>query len=96
MSRIAGLCPRRIYAAHFGFWEPALPYIHVAAGQSTLIWDTCRDIFVQGGTLPDLRQRVAEMLAGTRLATRGQAELEKNFFAMAESVWNYVATETRT
>lgn len=93
VGRIAGFSPRRIYATHFGLWEPAMPYIFAAAGQIGLVWDLCRDISQQGGTLQEVRERMAGMLAGTRLTNVGQEELEKNFFAMVEAAWNYVASE---
>jgi glyoxylase-like metal-dependent hydrolase (beta-lactamase superfamily II) len=93
IGRIAALCPQRIYAAHFGLWEPALPYIHVAAGQIGLIWDLCRDVFRGGGDLQEVRRRVAALLTGSRSTKVGQVELEKNFFAMAEAAWNYVVAE---
>lgn len=92
VARIADLCPQRIYAAHFGLWEPALPFIHIAAGQICLLWELCREVRTNGGTLEEVQQRLACLRAGARLTSRGQAELEKNFTGVGAAVWNYVTT----
>ncbi|MBE0599543.1 MAG: MBL fold metallo-hydrolase [Desulfuromonadales bacterium] len=92
IRRIAELSPRRIYAAHFGLWEPALPYIHLAAGQISLLWEMCREVKKSGGTLGDAQERMATMIARTRLSTCGQAELEKNTTGVVLAVWNHVTS----
>ncbi|WP_187148445.1 MBL fold metallo-hydrolase [Geobacter metallireducens] len=93
VERIAKLSPRRIYATHFGLWEPAMPYILSATSQIITISDLCRDVFYGGGGLQDFLSRAATLLASVRQSTRGQVELEKNYFSMAKAVWNYVVAE---
>lgn len=93
VRRIADLFPQRIYASHFGLWEPALPYIHAAAGEVWLLWEMCREVCVRGGTVEDAKHRMAVKLAAMRHSTTGQAELEKNFFAMVEAAWNFVVQD---
>jgi len=93
IRRIADLGPQRIYAAHFGLWEPALPLVHLAAGQISLLWELCREVRQAGGGLPDVQRRLAELLAATRRSNRGGEELVKNFSAMMTSAWNYVVAQ---
>lgn len=93
IGRIAELNPQRIYAAHFGLWEPAIPLVHLAAGQISLLWDLCRNVYHAGGKPADVHQRVARLLEQTRRSGRGQLELIKNFNSMLTSIWNYVAAQ---
>jgi len=96
IARIAELRPQCIYAAHFGLWEPAHSFIHIAAGQVALLWKLCREVRRSGGTLKEVQCRAAGILAGSPPGRLPQAELERSSLAMAEAAWNFVIRrETR-
>jgi len=92
IRKIADFRPRRIYASHYGLWEPASLFIDLAIKQIGEIWELCREVHDGGGTLSQLQQQWWEQLMPQRLSLRGQVELEKNFNSMLAAVWNYVAT----
>lgn len=91
VRRLAQLGPQRLYATHYGLWDPALPHINAAAGQVAILWDLCREVHRDGGALRDAKAQATEMLAGARRNQVGDVEFHKDAALVTEAAWNYVA-----